>query len=506
MEDNKEGGKSARAREEILNPRKLARLIYPGFRFGTTDPAQALKLAELGVGGFCFYGGKAAEVYETARLLRSASETPLLIASDYENGAGQRVSGAAELPSNMAIGASGSGALARRKGEITALEARALGVDWIFAPVVDLGSRSLNPIVNVRAFGADPALVSDLAGAYISGINSQGALSCLKHFPGHGGTETDSHLELPSVGKALWALEDADLRPFRALARKADSIMAGHLRLPELDPAEPASLSKEILTGLLRGKMRYGGVILTDALEMKAVSSDGRAGVKAFLAGADILLVPDDPFALLEALIRAFNDGLITAAAVEAALARQDLLVRKLSPFRLAPPPLETVSCPEHLAFNAEAAPACLAWAFGGDKFRLRPGEIVGYLEPLTSSGNWKGGAFAAELARLGARVEPYQPGCGMRLAAGCFSKPRAGSGSINLAPEEEAALKTAIAGAADSVVLAFGSPFVLNGLRPSAGLCAFCSLAEFQEAAARALFGSVKAGGSMPVAIEAGP
>ena len=228
-----------------MNPKKLARLIYPGFRFGATDPAQALKLAELGVGGFCFYGGKAAEVYETARLLRSASETPLLIASDYENGAGQRVSGATELPANMAIGASGSEALARRKAEITALEARALGVDWIFAPVVDLASKPLNPIVNVRAFGADPGLVSALAGAYLSGISSQGALSCLKHFPGHGGTETDSHLELPSVGKDLQALEDADLRPFRTLAHKADSIMAGHLGLPALDPADPASRSEE---------------------------------------------------------------------------------------------------------------------------------------------------------------------------------------------------------------------------------------------------------------------
>ena len=482
-----------------MNPKKLARLIYPGFRFGVSDPDQALKLAELGVGGFCFYGGKAAEVYETARLLRSASETPLLIASDYENGAGQRVPGATELPSNMAIGASGSEALARRKGEITALEARALGVDWVFAPVVDLGSTPSNPIVNVRAFGADPNLVTALAAAYLSGMSSQGALSCLKHFPGHGGTVTDSHLELPSLDKNLQALEDADLRPFMALARRADSVMAGHLRLPALDPANPASLSKEILTGLLRRRLKYGGLIITDALEMKAVSADGQAGVKAFLAGADILLVPDDAFALHEALVRASNDGLITASAVELALARQDLLVRKLSPFRSPPTPLDTLRCPEHLAFNAEAAPACLAWAFGGGRFDLKPGDTVGYFEPLTRRQDWRGGAFAGELARLGARVEPYQPGCGMRLAAGCFSKPRAGSGAINLAPEEKAALEAAIAGAADSAVLAFGSPFVLNGLRPTAGLCAFCSLEEFQKAAARALFGSA-VGGKMPV------
>jgi len=486
-----------------LNPQKLARLIYPGFRFGATDPELALRLVELGVGGFCFYGGKAAEVHEMSRRLRSASRTPLLIASDYENGAGQRVSGATELPSNMAIGASGSEALARRKGEITALEARALGVDWIFAPVVDLGSRAANPIVNVRAFGADPNLVSVLAGAYVSGISSQGALSCLKHFPGHGDTEADSHLELPSVGKNLFSLEESDLRPFAALSRQADSVMAGHLMLPELDPVNPASLSKEILTGLLRKKLKYSGLVLTDALEMKAVSADGQAGVKAFLAGADVLLVPDDAFALHEALVRAANDGLITLSAVELALARQDWMARKLSPFRSAPPSFDTARCAEHLAFNAEAAPACLAWAYGEDKYRLRPGETVGYFEPLTPRKDWKGGAFADELTRLGARVEPYQPGCGMKLAAGCFSKPRAGSGSINLAAGERAALEAAIAGAAGSVVLAFGSPFVLAGLGPTAGLCAFCSLPEFQQAAARALFGNIKAGGTMPVKIE---
>jgi len=484
-----------------VNSRRLARLIHPGFRFGLSDPEQAVKLAGLGVGGFCFYGGEAGEVRELSRRLKAASETPLLISSDYENGAGQRARGATDLPSSMAIGASGSEALARRKGEITALEARALGVDWVFAPVLDLATRPDNPIVNVRAYGAAPGLAARLGEAFISGLNSQGALACVKHFPGHGDTSADSHLELPSVGKNLFALEELELRPFKALARRADAVMAAHLLLPELDAVNPASLSREILTGLLRRRLGYAGLIVTDALEMKAVSADPAAGVKAFLAGADALLVPDDPFALHAELARAANDGLLTAAAVDAALARQDSLVRKLAPFRSAPPP-DTLRCPEHLAFNAEAAPACLAWASPA-RFRLNPGETVGYFEPVTAQKDWKGAAFAAELARLGVRVEPYQPGCGMRLAAGCFSRPRAGSGSINLSDEEWRALESAIAGAADSVLLAFGSPFVLNGLAPTAGLCAFCALEDFQRAAAGALAGQVRAGGSMPVKIS---
>ncbi len=506
MGEDKERRKGPRReKEKELNSRKLARLIYPEFRFGRTDPEQALALVKLGVGGFCFYGGKASEVYETSRLLKAASETPLVIASDYENGAGQWVSGATELPSNMAIGASGSEALARRKGEITALEAKALGVDWIFAPVVDLASRPDNPIVNVRAYGEDRRLVSRLAGAYLSGVSSQGALSCLKHFPGHGATAADSHLALPVLEKSRHDLERDDLVPFAELAARADAVMAGHLLLPAYDENSPASFSREIIDGLLRKKLRYNGLVLTDALNMKAISDEGRAGVKAFQAGADILLYPEDPSALHEALVRAANDGLINAAAVEAALARQDAFARKLSLSRSSPPPLAVVRCPEHLAFNSEAAPACLAWARGEGAFALKPGETVGYLEPLTRREDWKGAAFAEELVRLGIRVEPFQPGCGMRLAAGVFSRPRAGTGSINMGAEEKAALEAAVAGAASSAVLAFGSPFVLNGLspRPSAALCAFSALEDFQRAAARVLCGNVKAGGTMPVKLE---
>jgi beta-glucosidase len=491
-------------RQKSLNPRRLARLIFPGFRFGVSELKQALKLAELGVGGFCFYGGTSEQVRETSRLLKSASETPLLIAADYENGAGQWVAGATELPPSMAIGASGLEVLARRKGEITGMEARALGVDWIFAPVADLASRADNPIVNVRAFGSDPNLTARMCEAFISGLNSQGALSCLKHFPGHGDTSADSHLELPSVLKNLYQLEEADLRPFRALSRRADSVMAGHLMLPELDPANPASLSKEVLSGLLRRTIGFGGVIVTDALDMKAVSSDPAAGVRAFLAGADVLLAPEDPAALHAQLMKDFNEGRIKPGAVDAALERQDLMVRKLAPFRQLPPQAGALRCPEHLAFNSEASACCLSWASGG-RFSLKSGDTVGYFEPRTASADWRASAFVSGLSESGVRVEPYQPGCGMRLAAGCFSSPRAGSGSINLPDEDRRALEAAIAGAAQSVVLAFGSPFMLDGLAPSAGLCAFCALEDFQRAAAAALVGKVKAAGTMPVGVSMG-
>ena len=483
-----------------MNPEHLARLVYPEFRFGKTTLADALELVAAGVGGFCFYGGTAAEVFEASRVLKAASSTPLLIAADYEDGVGRWVAGGTELPTNMAIGASGSAGLARRKGEITALEARALGVDWIFAPVVDLAVRPANPIVNVRAFGAGWRLTAEMAGAYISGLNSRGALCSLKHFPGHGDTEADSHLVLPEVGHDRKGFEDSELRPNRAQARRADSIMVGHLKVPAFDARNPASLSGAVIKGLLRGDLGYGGVVLTDALNMKALSGEGEPGVRAFLAGADILLFTENPSGLFAALARAAHEGLITEAMVAQALARQDALAQKIA--QAPAPGLDVVRCAEHLAFSAQAAPACLAWAYGEGKFGLKAGETAGYFEPATAQKDWKGLAFVKALAGLGVNVKPFEPGSGMKLVAGIFSRPRAYSGAINMDAEERAGLAAAIKSSAGSVIAAFGSPFVLGGLasRPDAALCAFCGLEAFQAGAARVLAGAARASGAMPV------
>ena len=487
-----------------MNSRQLARLVFPEFRFGKTPLDQGLALVKAGVGGFCFYGGSTDEVREAARALRDASATPLLIAADYEDGVGRWVKGGTELPTNMAIGASGSEALARRKAGITAQEARSIGVDWIFAPVLDLAVRPENPIVNIRSFGADPVLVSRLAGAYLDGLSGNGALSSLKHFPGHGATETDSHLSMPEVTLGREALWDADLRPYRDLLRRADSVMVGHLKVPAFDKNAPASLSYPAITGLLRGELGYKGLVLTDALNMKALSGQGEPGLLAFLAGADILLFPEDPFGLLAALEKAAADGIITDAMVAPALARQEALSRRAAAARAERPPLSMLRCREHLAFAAEAAPACLAWAYGGNSFKVQPGDVVGYLEPLTAPAEWKGAAFVKELSALGLRVEPFSPGRGMKLLAGIFSGPRAYSGSINLGAEARAELGQAVLGAAGSALAAFGSPFVLRGLepRPGAALCAFSALDEFQRCAARALAGRCEITGKLPVGI----
>lgn len=488
-----------------MNEKRLARLIHPAFRFGTTPPDQALKLVELGVGGFCFYEGSAVEVFEMARMLKAASKTPLIISADYENGAGHWLREATELPSNMAIGASGSEDLARRKGEITAAEAGALGVDWIFAPVVDLATNPANPIVNLRAYGKSPGLVSALAAAYISGLHSRNALCCLKHFPGHGETSVDSHLVLPVLERSLAELEGSELRPYRALLAQADSVMAGHLMLPQLDQENPASLSSDIITGLLRGQMKYDGCVVTDALNMKAVPGGGSPGVNALKAGADVLLYPEDAMRLYSDLSRAAREGVVTDAMLDRALARQDALAGRLSVAAAGRRDLSLVGCGAHRAFVREAAPACLAWAFKNRPFVLKPGEAVCYLEPLTARKDWKGAAFVEELLRLGVRVEPFGGGTAGKTIIGSFSKPRASSGEINLSKEASAEIERALASGGESVMTAFGSPFVFDGLhrRLSAGLCAFSALGDFQRAAAAALTGNGGVGGTMPVELK---
>jgi len=490
-----------------MNARKLARLIHPEFRFGTTTLDDALKLVNLGVGGFCLYGGTVREVFETVRALKSASATPLLISADYENGAGHWLKEATELPTNMAVGASGSEAVARRKGEISAAEAKALGVDWIFAPVVDLADNPANPIVNLRAYGSDPSLVAALASSYLAGMQSRNVISCLKHFPGHGGTSMDSHLVLPVLERTLADLEDAELKPYRALLGRADSVMVGHLRLPALDPDNAASFSRNIITGLLRGSMKYGGCVITDALNMKAVSGDPSAGLKALLAGADILLVPEDPLQLYETLCRAAGDGQLSEAAVNTALARQDALVKKLSAGAIEPRDLSLVGCAEHRAFVREVSARCLAWAFENKPFALKAGETVSYLEPLTPLTEWKGRAFVEELRCLGARVMPFERGAAGKIIIGSFSRPRAFSGDINLNEAAVSEIEAALAGKGEVLMAAFGSPFVFDNFhrRLSAGLCAFCGLEDFQRTAAAVLAGAAVASGVMPVDLKLG-
>ena len=305
----------------------MGRVLFPAIRWdpgqGFAPAAQSIDVAlELGVGGFILFGGPAPAVLELTGDLRPRSVVPLLIGADLERGAGQQFAGAVSLPPAAAFGAIGDLSATRRAGELTGREARALGIDWVYAPVADLDAEPANPIVGTRAYGADPAAVSAHVAAWIDGCRSAGALACVKHFPGHGRTVTDSHLGLPIVEVPRPVLE-ADLRPFRsALEHGVDAVMTAHVAYPALDPGGgPATLSPAIVTGLLRGELGFHGLVVTDALVMAGVlgsqADEAQAAVTALAAGCDGILYPADPQRVAVALesARARLGGRIAEAA-----------------------------------------------------------------------------------------------------------------------------------------------------------------------------------------------
>ncbi len=310
-------------------PENVGRLLLPALRWDRDRGFDHLddaidELLGLGVGGFILFGGVAEAVARLTASLRDRAGRPLLVGADLERGAGQQFGGATTLPPPLALGVGGDGEVARRAGRITAEEALALGVNWLYAPVADLDAEPANPIVGTRAFGREPAHVAPLVRAWIEGARSAGALACAKHFPGHGRTTGDSHLELPEVGAGRDALE-ADLEPFRAAVQAGvDSVMTAHVAYPGLDPSgTPATLSRAIVTGLLRRELGFDGVVITDALIMEGVrgGGEGEAAVQALAAGCDVLAYPQEPAATLAA-VRAAVGMRLPAEHVRAAVDR----------------------------------------------------------------------------------------------------------------------------------------------------------------------------------------
>jgi len=263
-----------------------------------------------------------------ANLLQSKSRLPLLIGADYERGTAMRQDEGTSFPTAMAVAAAGEPQDAYTMGKITALEARAVGVHWVYAPVCDVNNNPGNPIINTRSFGENPQRVSDFVTEFIRGVQENGALATAKHFPGHGDTATDSHIDLPIIKADRHRMEQLELIPFRAaISAGVASVMTGHLNVPafEPDPAIPATLSPNILTDLLRGQLHFQGLVITDALDMGGITvryAPGDAAVRAFLAGADALLMPPVPDAAYQALLAAAQSGRISKARLDASVRR----------------------------------------------------------------------------------------------------------------------------------------------------------------------------------------
>ena len=441
--------------------KRLAALVLPAIRW---DPAAGFEPAlpaveaalALGVGGFIVFGGERGAVRALTRRIASAAPHPLLVASDFERGAGQQVAGLTALPPAMAVASLGEPALAEAAA-ITAAEARDVGVAWAFAPVADLDAEPSNPIVQTRALGADPDTVGRAAAAWVASCQAAGVLACAKHFPGHGRTTADSHDALPAVAAPRAALE-ADLAPFRrAVAAGVAGVMTAHVAYPALDPSGVAAThSRPILDGLLRRELGFEGLVVTDALIMEgAVRGTGEreGAVRALAAGCDLLLYPRDVAGVVDAIEAAAASGALDARRLEASLARRRTACGRAA----APHPLDDAALARHRERAGALARAAV---------RLERGEaraVRGAVDLVVVDDDAGGAypvpprtAFAEALAARGVRVEGGGGGGGggERVVV-VFAEVRGSKGRAALSAESRRRLAEALAAPATVVLCA---------------------------------------------------
>lgn len=522
------------------------------------DPAFRKLLSHVtadGVGGVIWFKSQVEAVVSANARLQGAAKVPLFVAADLEAGAGMRFPDLVWGPYAMAVAATGDPSLAERRARNTALEARALGVNQVYAPVADVNVDPGNPVINVRSFGEDPADVGRFTAAVVRGLQDGGVTAFLKHFPGHGDTSTDSHRSLPVLPFGRDRLLAVELAPFRAgLAAGARGVMTAHLSVPALDgtPAPPlpsaprddvftadvgeverrgtvpASLSAPIVDGLLRREIGFTGLVVTDSMKMGALAahfSPGEAAVRAILAGNDVVLHSPDTKAALAAVREAVASGRIPRARLDEAVARVLSEKERLGLFsRRSPPPgavPSTVGTRAHRALEAEIArrsltlvreePGVLPLSRGKRLFHLLVVD-----EPLVPGLDTRVGPELA--SRLGEvpTVRLVPGSCeadvaeALRLAseadvvlASLFVRPRSGAGRIAAPPAGKAALKGVLSLGNPVVAVAFGSPYLLLEF-PAIGtyLAGYGPQEVVQEAAVAALFGEAPVSGRLPVTL----
>lgn len=501
---------------QVVMPRLDGRMPIGG-----PDYERARQLVLAGsAGGFIVFGGTLEHTPRLLRHLQSLAPIPLMFASDLEEGLGQQVEGAARLPTAMALAAAGDPDLARRAGVETGRAARAAGVGWVLAPVCDVNRNPGNPIINVRAFGDDPAQAGVLAAAFADGVQSHGIAACAKHFPGHGGLDRDSHRDLPllKLDRAAW--EASDLIPFRAaLGAGVAALMLGHIAWPALEPRDgvPATLSEAVARRLVRNDLKFRGLLVTDAMDMGALRgafSEEKASLLALDAGLDLLLHPSDPERLLARLREEALASKAVRMTVEGAGHRVLKFKKEWSARAgLAKPAPEEPDLAGEIARRAmtllTAAPGLLPLAkgVGGRPCALaladdrqpegvsRPFEegLKARAPDLAWLGEWRGRSPDVTPARL--REFP-------RAVVATFSRGRAGRGTAGLGAAERW-LEEAGFAEAPAVAVGFGSPYVLKPCaRMPAILAAYSECEASQRAAASALFGEFPVRGKCPVEI----
>ena len=480
--------------EPVLAPRLLAEMDLDAkigqlmvlTAQGTTASDNTARIEAYRPGGIIYFDANltdAAQIAEFSNGVQELSPIPLFVGVDQEQGLVARLPVGTRFPDAMAVGATRDLELAALRATTTAAELSALGINLNYAPDADVNTDPANPVIGIRSFGSDPDLVADMALAEADAYAEQGIVPVVKHFPGHGDTDVDSHTGLPVIDLPRDAWEAGHLPPFRAAVEAGvDAVMTAHVLMPQLDPAEPATLSAEIIGGILRGELGYEGVVTTDALNMEGVRQrhpDGENAVLALEAGVDQLLMPPDPDAVVTAVRAAVEEGRLSEERIDESVLRILSLKEKRGILEAEPVDPEAagaaVADPEHTRSAQRVADASATLLRNTDGvLPLAPGTRV-RVE----------GANADRLAAALAEA-------GLDVVAGDADAVVVGT---NTAPVGRFAVPT--------IAVSQGGPYSLAASPDVDGFVAVYSAVDVSlAAAARVIAGEVEPTGALPVSI----
>ena len=533
---------------------KAAQMVWPtvygDYVAGDSPQWETLRrlIQEERVGGFTVSVGSPVEIAVKLDAMQRASRVPLLFGADFEFGAGYRarggwflpnaidLGGAVVFPPQMALGATGDTALAYEQGRVTALEGRALGVHVAYAPILDVNNNPANPVINTRSYGEDPALAARLGAAFVRGLQEHGMIATGKHFPGHGDTEVNSHLALPVVGVTRARLDTVELVPFRAsVAAGVGAIMTFHGAMPALDSTgAPGTLSRRVLSDLLRGELDFDGVVISDAMDMRGVLDKYgavEAAIRAVEAGTDVLIQPLDARQAIDAVVQGVSSGRYDEARIDASVRRLLEAKRRVGLDRRRSVSIDSVKFvvgdSDHVAVARTVAERSITLVRDSLNqlpiSRLPRSRRVLSITLARRVDLAAGGAFDAELRRHFSTVRselvnadaPANAEWERLLRVARTSDlvivssyvSHAWNASSAEAPKEFANfVKALVAARKRPIVVSLGNPYLLQQIRGvPAYLIAWSGIGASQRAAARALLGVNAITGRLPIRIPPG-
>lgn len=470
------------------------------------------------IGGVIFFKGKCLEQAKFTNRLQNLSDIPLLISADYERGTSMRLVDGSLFPNNMAIGAARNPQLAYKMGLLIGKECRALGVHQNYSPVMDVNNNPDNPIINVRSFGEDPLLVSEMGDNMIKGLQEGGVIATAKHFPGHGDTDIDSHNDLPVIPYDMERLNEIELVPFKSAIRSGvGSVMIAHLSFPSLEknPKVPASLSPAIVDGLLKNDLKFNGLIVTDALNMSGVTKNFSAGeiaVRCVKAGIDFILMDTDEMAAIDAIEESVKTGDIKEERINESCRkildnkiRLGLFSDKLVNENLVS---VNVNTPEEKALSQQIADESITLV--KDEFDIHQSASVNIIPVNTIKDSKSHEIFNKEFsdAFTGENIifpqQNIQEITGETVIVPVFSKVLYKSGTAGIPQEYLSMINSLVQNNNKVIVISFGNPYLLKDFPEVSGyICAYGDSETSIIAAVKVLKGIIPAKGKLPVTIS---